>query len=166
MGQAIFFGLPWSSNSEESACNAGDLGSIPGSGRFLWRREWQSTPIFLLRKSHRQRSLESYSSWGRKQPDTSERLTLISYIFPQAALSIPKALKGFPGGSDGKESACNAEDPGSVPGSGRFLWRREWQPTPIFLPREYHGQRSLVSYSPWGRIESDVTEQRTLTHLN
>ena len=119
MGQAIFFGLPWSSNSEESACNAGDLGSIPGSGRFLWRREWQSTPIFLLRKSHRQRSLESYSSWGRKQPDTSERLTLISYIFPQAALSIPKALKGFPGGSDGKESACNARDLGLISGLGR-----------------------------------------------
>ena len=59
-----------------------------------------------------------YSSWGRKQPDTSERLTLTSYIFPQAALSIPKALKGFPGGSDGKESACNMGDLGLIPGFG------------------------------------------------
>ena len=109
----------WRAVGKASACNVGDPGSIPGSGRFLWRREWQSTPIFLLRKSHRQRSLESYSSWGRKQPDTSERLTLISYIFPQAALSIPKALKGFPGGSDGKESACNARDLGLIPGLGR-----------------------------------------------
>ena len=57
---------------------------------------------------------------------------------------------GFPGGSDGKESACNAGDPGSIPGSGRFPWRREWQPTPVFLPGESCGHRSLVGYSPWG----------------
>ena len=58
---------------------------------------------------------------------------------------------GFPGASDGKESACNAGDLGSLPGLGRSLWRRAWQPTPVFLPRESHGQRSLVGYSPWGR---------------
>ena len=39
------------------------------------------------------------------------------------------------------------------------LWIRKWQPTPVFLPGESHGQRSLVSYSPWGRKESDTTEQ-------
>ena len=39
---------------------------------------------------------------------------------------------GFPGGSDGKESACNAGDPGSIPESGRFPWRREW--VPCFSP--------------------------------
>ena len=37
-----------------------------------------------------------------------------------------------------------------VSGSGRFPWRRKWQPTPIFLPRKCHGQRSLVGYSRWG----------------
>ena len=94
----------------------------------------------------------------------------------------------FPGGSDGKASACNAGDPGSIPGLGRSpgegigypfqcswaslvahmvknlpamweIWvqslgwedpqRREWLPTPVFLPREFHEQRSLVGYSPW-----------------
>ena len=35
-------------------------------------------------------------------------------------------------------------------------WRREWQPIPVFLPRELHGQRRLVDYSPWGRKESDT----------
>ena len=64
----------------------------------------------------------------------------------------------FPGGSDGQESACNAGDSGSIPGSGRFPRRWEWQPTPVFLPGEFHGQRSLVSYSPWGHTESDMTE--------
>ena len=37
-------------------------------------------------------------------------------------------------------------------------WRRKWQPTPVFLTGESHGQRSLVGRSPWGRTESDTTE--------
>ena len=41
-------------------------------------------------------------------------------------------------------------------------WRREWLPSPVFLPEESHGQRSLMSYSPWGCKESDTTEQLTL----
>ena len=57
----------------------------------------------------------------------------------------------FPHNSVGKESACSAGDLGSIPGSGRFLWRRERQPTPVFLPGESCGQRSLAGYSPWGR---------------
>ena len=68
----------------------------------------------------------------------------------------------FPGGSNGRESARNAGDPGSIPGSGRFPWRREWQPTPAFLPGESHGQRSLGGYSLWGCKERDTTE--LLTH--
>ena len=47
---------------------------------------------------------------------------------------------------------------------GKIPWRRKWQPTPVFLPGESHGQRSLVSYSPWGHKESDTTEQLTHTH--
>ena len=92
----------------------------------------------------------------------------------------------------GKESACNAGDPGSIPGSGRSTgegivspvqyswasmvtqlvknppamrspgfdpwvgkvpWRREWLPTSVFWPGEFHGL-----YSPWGPKESDTTE--------
>ena len=66
--------------------------------------------------------------------------------------------QGFPGGSGGKASACNAGDLGSIPG-----WRRAWQPTPVFLPGESYGQRSLVGYSPRGRKESDTTEDFTFT---
>ena len=36
--------------------------------------------------------------------------------------------------------------------------RREWQPTPVFLPGEFHGQRSLVDYCPWGLRELEMTE--------
>ena len=65
---------------------------------------------------------------------------------------------GFPGGSEGKASTCIAGDLDSIPGSGRFPWRRKWHPTPVFLPGKSHGQRSLVGYSPWGHKESDTTE--------
>ena len=41
---------------------------------------------------------------------------------------------------------------------GKIPWRRKWQPTPVFLPGEFHGQRSLVGYSLWGHKESDMTE--------
>ena len=52
-------------------------------------------------------------------------------------------ITGFPDSSEGKESACNAEDPGLIPRLGRFPWRRELQLIPVFLPGEFHGQRSL-----------------------
>ena len=40
-----------------------------------------------------------------------------------------------------------------------ICWRRKWQPSPVFLPKKSHGQRSLVGYGPWGRRELDMTEQ-------
>ena len=49
--------------------------------------------------------------------------------------------------------------PGFHPWVGKIPWRRAWQPSPVFLPGEYHGQRSLAGYSPWGCKESDMTEQ-------
>ena len=45
----------------------------------------------------------------------------------------------------------------------KIPWSRTWQPTPVFLPGEFHGQRSLAGYSPWGHKESDMTEQLTLS---
>ena len=41
---------------------------------------------------------------------------------------------------------------------GKIRWGRKWQPTPVFLPGKFHGQRNLVGYSPWSRKESDMTE--------
>ena len=42
-------------------------------------------------------------------------------------------------------------------------WRRNWQPTPVFLPGKFHGHRSLAGYSPWGHKDLDTTEVTTLT---
>ena len=64
---------------------------------------------------------------------------------------------GLPWCLSGKESACNVGGHGLIPGLGRSIpWRREWQPTPVLLPGESHGQWSLVGYSPWGH--TDTTE--------
>ena len=64
-------------------------------------------------------------------------------------------LQGFPGGSVSKKSTCNAGDhlgckrSGFDPWVWKVPWRRKWQPPPVSLPGESHGQRSLADYSPW-----------------
>ena len=54
-------------------------------------------------------------------------------------------------------SAGDLRDVGSIPGVGKIPWRREWQPTPVFLPGESQGPRSLAGYSPWGCKELNTT---------
>ena len=53
---------------------------------------------------------------------------------------------GFSGGWDHKESSCDVGDPCFNAQVGKIPWRREWQPTPVSLPGEFHGQRSLFVY--------------------
>ena len=60
----------------------------------------------------------------------------------------------FPGGASGEELAYQCRRHmtcGLDPWVGEIPLRRAWQPTPVFLPGESHGQRSLAGYSPWGR---------------
>ena len=57
-----------------------------------------------------------------------------------------------------KSQCRRQEKPGFDPWVGKIPWRRAWQPTPVFLLRESHGQRSLVGYSRCGCKESDTTE--------
>ena len=63
-----------------------------------------------------------------------------------------KDLQGFPGGASGK-GQCSFD-----PWVGKIHWSRKWQPTPVFLPGESHGQRILVDYGTWGHTESDTTK--------
>ena len=56
--------------------------------------------------------------------------------------------------------------PGLDPWVGKIPWRKQWLPTPVFLPEEFHGQRSLAGWSPSGHKHSDTTESLTLSlHL-
>ena len=57
---------------------------------------------------------------------------------------------GLPAGSEVKNLPANAGDIGFISGWGKTPWRRKWEPTPVFLPGESHGQRGLAGYSPWG----------------
>ena len=86
-----------------------------------------------------QGGLACCSSWGHKESDTTEQLNWTELM-----------CQAFPFSSYGKEFACRWRRPGLILGLGRFPWRRKWQPTPVFLSGESHGQRSLVVYSPWG----------------
>ena len=87
---------------------------------------------------------------------------------------------GFPGGwwwmvkmglypwalpKDGKGwvSCLQCRRPGFNSWVRKIPWRREWLPTPIFLPGEFHAQRSLAGYSPWGCKELDRTERLSVS---
>ena len=71
-------------------------------------------------------------------------------------------MYGFPGGSVSKESACNASDPGSIPGSGRSPGEGNGNPVQ-YSCLENSTDRALMGYSPWGLKELGTSEQLTLT---
>ena len=79
-------------------------------------------------------------------------------------INILYQVKGVPlflGGTSGKAPACKCrrcKRHRFDPWVGKIPWRRAWQPTPMFLPGESHGQRNLMGYSPWGCKESDRTK--------
>ena len=81
---------------------------------------------------------------------------------------MEQTKSGFPGGSEDKESACNAGDQGSIPGLGRSPGDGSGYPLQYSCLENPHGQQSLAGYSLWGCKESDTTEQLTLSfsHLN
>ena len=64
---------------------------------------------------------------------------------------------GFPGGS-GQSICLQCRRPGFIPWVGKIPWRRKWQSTPVFLPGESHGQRSLAGYSPWGHSRTRLSD--------
>ena len=71
-------------------------------------------------------------------------------------------LVSLPRWLNGKESVCQCPKCRRRefnPWDGKIPWRRKWQPTPVFLPGEFCGQRSLAGYSPWGGKKSDATER-------
>ena len=71
----LYDGLHWWLTGKESACQCRRPGFDPWVGKIPWRREWQTTPVFLPGKSHAQRSLAGYSPRGHKEPETIERLS-------------------------------------------------------------------------------------------
>ena len=130
-------------------------GVTPVLGPGIWRSEnqelrclWQKTMDILLS--------------GRER---------IHLPWPFCSIQAPNR---FPGGASGKEPACQCRRHKRHwfdPWVRKIPWRRKWQPTPVFLPGESHGQRSLAGYSPRGHKESGTNDwatnyTRTLERVN
>ena len=81
-------GFPCSSVGKETACNVGDLGLVPGLGRFPWRRERLLTPVFWPGEFH-----GLYSPWGHKESDTTE---LLSFHFRNTIYPVNEFLNARP----------------------------------------------------------------------
>ena len=105
-----------------------------------------------------------YSSRGYEELDTAEyAVTRVENMTSSFILTaIQYSNLGFPGGSDRKESSCNAGDMGLIPGLGRSLEGGHGNPLQYSCLENPQGQRSLVGYSPWGRKESDTTERLSI----
>ena len=93
MSDYINISFPHGSVSKESACDAGDMGLIPGSGRLPRRRKWQLTPVFLRYESHGQRSLVDYSPWGCKSQTGQSDFHYYYYINSSPGFPYPTALQ-------------------------------------------------------------------------
>ena len=87
------------------------------------------------------------------------------YILQDCCRASPFSSWGFSGGLMVIESTGQCRRHRFDPWVRRIPWRRKWQPTPVFLPGKSHGQRSLVSYNPWGHKESDTIEWLS-THIH
>ena len=87
-------------------------------------------------------------------------------ISPKINLRRINLTYGLPWWLNGKESTCQWRR--FDPWVGKILWRKKRQPTPVFLPGKFHGQRSLVGYSPWGRkrVRYDLATKQQQFNLN
>ena len=96
----------------------------------------------------------------KSDPKAQDFYPLTVYnLMQQSTNYVYKGPDGKRGGSVVKNLPVNAGDTVCHPWVGKIPCRRKWQPTPVFLPGKFHGQRSLVGHSPRGCRESDVTQQ-------
>ena len=132
-----------------------------------WRRKWQPIPVFLPGESHKQRNLVGYSPQGHKESGTTEWLNhhhhqCINHFchMRHLAWQIPWAEE--PGRLQSMGSLGVGHDWATLLSLFTCMhWRRKWQPTPVFLPGESQGRRSLVGCRLWGRTVHGVARSRT-----
>ena len=137
-------GFPVGSDSKESSCNVGDLVSIPGLGRSPGAGHGNRLKYSCLGNPHGQRSLVRYSPWGHKELETTERLSSAQDSIAQVAVVL-------------KNPSANAQDRGSIPGSGRSPGGGHGSPL------QYSCLENPMNRGAWWAIvyrvaESEITE--------
>ena len=118
-------------------------------GKIPWRRERLPTPVYWSGEFH-----GLYSSWGAKSQTQLSDFHSLTQSWKWVSLEA-QVVKNLP-------ATLETQGPGFNPWVGKIPWRREWQPTPVFLPGKSHGQRSLMDYNPWDHKNLDTIEH--LTH--
>ena len=148
---------------------------------FLQASPWNNGHVFNPSNQHNQKDFHAPSQ--NSQVTTSDHILLLFcwrkidwpkfFVNPCKRLNIIKCciknklificFHEFPHSSVNKEPAYNAgihlqcRKPWFDSWVQRIFWKKKWQPTPVFLPGKWHGQRSLAGYSPWSCKESDMT---------
>ena len=126
--------------------------------------KWQPTSVFLPEKSHGQRSIAGYSPWGHKESDTTGHMQ----AHGSSIFSFLRTLHGLPRQLSGQRIRlqCRRRRRRGFDSLIRKIpWRKAWQPTPVFLLGESHGQRSLVGQGPQIPKGSNMTEVTEHTRM-
>ena len=141
-------------------------GRLPHPSSFLWISRWCDYVLYQRKRIWTNHTLSSDSLWIDTDQTVENSWSICLKILASWSYSLwsllhfmkafvcsfklHPTLLGFPGGSVGKETACDAGDLEFYPWVWKIPQKRTWQPTPVFLPEESHGQRRLVGCSPWG----------------
>ena len=138
----VINGLPWWFSGKESTCQCRRCMFDPWVAKIPWRRKWQSTPVFLLGKSHGQRSLAGYRPWDHqvRYACTTKHAHTINVL--QSVWILPTT----------KQRNVNEEE-----FLQRFMWTKHWWALWHTLPsliaegsqREENGVRRAVSFNSW-----------------
>ena len=116
----------------------------------LWKRKSETKVTVLWEPNHRSGTNYFYHNLSIR----SKSLGLVHN--KEKGLHKDMSIRELPWWLSGKESTSQCRRRRFDPWIGKILWRRKWQPTPVFLPEKSHAQRSLVRDSPWGHKESDM----------
>ena len=114
-------------------------------------------------------TVSDFIFWGSKITVDDDRSHEIKrrWLLGRKVMTNLDSTLGFPGDSEVKASACKCRRPGFDPWVGKIPWRRKWQLAPVFLPRKFNGQRSLVGYSIQGcRVRHDGADACTHAHTH
>ena len=162
-----FLGFPGSSAVKNLPANAGDVDSIPGSGRFPWRRKWQPPLVFFLGESHGQRSLAGYSPWGSQKSWTWLKWLNSNCHFLPSGISIPSIpLHSAKCWSPLIQSSGSFPSPtGSVKGPSSLTekdsWWLFWTTEDLFISQtevwEVNTSTSAWCIDSWGQIKFPAT---------